>query len=72
MELSDEGREFGTVVKWIEQKGFGYIARKINGEEYVSHPPRTISLILKCVSRLTNAGKQGTRSCPRLQRSHPP
>ncbi len=38
MVLSDEGREFGTIMKWIEDKGFGYIQRKKGGEEYVYHP----------------------------------
>ena len=33
MVLSDEGREFGTVVKWLDAKGFGYIQRKKGGEE---------------------------------------
>ncbi len=35
IELSDEGREFGTITKWFEDKGFGYIQRKKGGEEYV-------------------------------------
>ena len=35
MVRSDEGREFGTVVKWIDEKGFGYIRRKRGGKEYV-------------------------------------
>lgn len=33
MIFSDVGREFGTIVKWIEDKGFGYIQRKKGGEE---------------------------------------
>ena len=33
MVLSDEGREFGTITKWIYEKGFGYIARKKGGDE---------------------------------------
>ena len=32
MVLSDEGREFGTVKKWIEEKGFGYIDRRKGGD----------------------------------------
>lgn len=34
MVFSDKGREFGTIVKWIEEKGFGYIQRNNDGEEY--------------------------------------
>ena len=33
MVLSDEGREFGIVKKWIEERGFGYIDRRKGGEE---------------------------------------
>ena len=34
MFLFDEGREFGTITKWIDEKGFGYITRKKGGDEY--------------------------------------
>lgn len=43
MILSDVGREFGTIMKWIEDKGFGYIQRKNGGEEYVLPYPFSYS-----------------------------
>ena len=45
MVLSDEGREFGTIVKWIEDKGFGYVQRKKGGEEYVDFFLRFLALL---------------------------
>lgn len=43
MILSDVGREFGIIVKWIEDKGFGYIQRRTGGEEYVLPYPFSYS-----------------------------
>ena len=64
MLFSDEGREFGIIAKWIDEKSFGYVTRRKGGEEYVF----LIAILEQTPRLLTRASFQSTLSRALLRR----